>query len=1532
MRKFSLKTLSTTLVAILALTLALTCVFAVEGSVAQADDALYVVDGVKTGEISVGHISDIHYFPLDYCYQDVNASDFKDSDYYHSTTGDTKLVMESGNILYANIMRMLDMAEEGTLPLYIFATGDLTKNGERVAHRDVANSLRWLQNSVRALGGKYANFQIFATVGNHDLYNASGALYDKTTGEGWTAEGTTTAQWALMYNGLGYPAFDEATLTEVYEEDYWSSEFTSGYVATTISNNLTITYLNENLQAINLCQRDDVPLGKWDIITAYSSIGDDVNQLSFVADVKDQEASFIVADTTVREKTTSFVPVKVNQIEYDILTNFGENFDDYEFHLTQGDSLKFNSKKATVDEVNEAFETGKAVYRSAGYSHLTGGKITPALFDFIQSLIADDTSERTYVAVFHQNLLPHFEVEDDILKDFILYNWEYTAKVFAELGIRYSLTGHQHCSDVMHYTDAEGRTVYDMQTGSFVSLDSPFRTLTIERLKVDGKLVESANTSLYLLDHNNITPLKGTPSENVFTTAEWNESAYQSAMTAYNNGTATWDSVLAANPNYYTYTIKHDDFDKLSYNAYAFQEIYSQLVQRVLGHFLREDSLRGTVDGFIEGFLGPDSGSLKISFLNLDPFKPTLYKMASYLIDKVWTGLYDDNDGNGYGDYEYNGTNYDNVIDWVTAVAQQLLDIDFGSEELGKLTLEEMAIYVFTSAASGNEIFSNLELPEGVYGTDSPLFVANSPYDDAYRLRFQAAMKDLSAQGDSGLLVERLLSTLLNPLFYEEDSLLKQLLGYKFDFTDPACGFSDEDITQYNKLMQTLSIVGVSAPVDNFVLADVVNGALPYVGGLLEGLLGFGLNIPSDGSFDIINFVNGFLADYLVDSFNVGIGGIAKYIVVSYGSDDTPDLADITDPSKPLALQQGNKTVYVDHGDDLSVVSYLKGASSDNNPATATNGRLPGSLTANFDTVDGENTFVFSYYTAEEIFAKVEYRAVGTEEWTTVSGEHWNIFNETERASYYNNENNLYATVTSASSTGTVTVETETKPQYIPLIDLGLLCITHGATYYENEDGEEVYLTAADRFSVLDNSVFLWNKHTVTIADLPADTEFEYRIYGEYYTTDGQLHTSYAWTDEEGNPKTFTFKTAKADGDFEFLAVADPQGMIQNMYNETKEVFDAINSSPITKDYDFILTAGDMVDAGKNFYQWQYVLNTMVDTFANTSLFWAPGNHEGGTFAMDKFFNYTQPDSVEHNNYGEALQEYYSFEYGSGLFLVLDTNDATNKGLGKKQYNWLVDKLENNTKDFVFVLMHKSLFSTGAHANDPEVCGMREQLVPLFDEYGVDMVFGGHDHVYAETLPVGESGTIYVTLGTIGTKFYEYTNDNEEVSEQLDYDKTFEHTLDDQTFGYVKVVDGVLTYNGYTLSALKALDSFNNAVAEGKKATTSFGGGKILESELFSSIELPETYTYVFVVDGKEYSADNLKLGGAKADVDVYFADAHGNKWFAGTITVEKTNFALAIALIVVGGVVLVSVAVTTPLLMKKKKQKSIANAGDSNQ
>lgn len=96
-----------------------------------------------------------------------------------------------------------------------------------------------MQNTIRALGGKYANFQVFATPGNHDLYNTSGALYSKENGSKRVSDALCTMQFALVFAGLGYPDANiggeggAIDLTDYLPENYWFGKYTTTYIPST---------------------------------------------------------------------------------------------------------------------------------------------------------------------------------------------------------------------------------------------------------------------------------------------------------------------------------------------------------------------------------------------------------------------------------------------------------------------------------------------------------------------------------------------------------------------------------------------------------------------------------------------------------------------------------------------------------------------------------------------------------------------------------------------------------------------------------------------------------------------------------------------------------------------------------------------------------------------------------------------------------------------------------------------------------------------------------------------------------------------------------------------------------------------------------------------------------------------------------------------------------------------------------------------------------------------------------------------------
>ncbi|GEM_PF-843723 len=1458
------------LVIVLAILLASVMSFSIiDGvSAAEATQKTIVADGEQ---LTIGQFSDIHYFPIDYCYHDVTNPNYVTSDFYNSMTGDTKLVLESGMILAKQVKKFIEQAKNHTAPHYVFATGDLSKNGEHTALVDVANSLRYMQNEVRQIEG-YENFQVFTTPGNHDLYNASGALYSQTDGSGRVSDGVSAAQFALIFAGLGYPDANlmgeggAICLTDIFPENYWSGTFTSGYHASTNASNLNIHYYNDYLEKI---AHDDT-IEDSERVELYYQIGDSNNVLSFSVEILDENQdstsySFIVADASDRVEEEIGSYARVSESEYEYLKAHCPDtkyFIEVDGHLEEGGYIDTENEYSSGSDVEGAFLLGDQVYRATGQNHLCGGRLTEGVLNWMEKFCGEQNAstpslgEETIVAAFHQNALPHWEQEDEILKDFTLYNWEYTSKRILNMGIHYVMTGHMHASDAMSYTDEQGRTLYDFQTGSCVSYDSPRRDLTITRYNCDGKLGDSCVSSIQRLD-NEATPLKEVPSYNVFTDTKFDSVSftekYQEYLQAKENGASDdviaqkWQETVDTNPNFLAYMIQyHNGIGTLSYNDYINHEIYSQLLDRLVSHFLNQDtidSLTGKVTGFVDDFADGTGAINKIvlGFLFPEIEQPEqadgTKKLVRYILDTVVGG-------NDLGlTYEHNGKTYDTALGLVNDVVGEILAWTFGDESIvseknaankGKMSVQDIAAFILTAHTAGVEISLNetydtidANFTEQAYG-ENETYRFKHPTDKTYRKRMLAAVKDMQAQLQSGEFVERLLNALLDPIFVEDGSLLKSILGYHFDF-EKAIDAHYLTEEQFNSLKKGLSSIGENMPdilnlasaflekygitveipesfsldANDFCLLDIVNDLLPTIKGVVAKLLGFSLDGP-----DVISIVNNFLDSYMVDSFYIGLGGIAEDIVVAFATDVYPDLANFTNPTQPTLFQPYDGYEYA--GTQLSYLSsinYVSRVGAVFNAATQENGRVPSRVTGNFDTTNSTTAYTVKFYTGEDVYGTFRLLDKDGNVIGTVSTE------KAKALAAYKENKTDYLDITASATFDGITVEmlTQTKPQYIPLIDLGLLCLTHGEIMDDN-DTPYVY---GDRDKASSNSVIYWNVHTVTITGLKADTTYYYDIAGNYCVDDAPHYfslTDYIGT--KGYDKNYlTFTTAKdVDTDkFEFLTIADIQGMIQGMYDDSHQAVDALLSDERTNAFDFILNAGDMCDNGKNFNQWGMALNTYQDLNLNTSTFFTSGNHENNTGAMGRYFNYT---ALKDGEAQKIDSEYYSFDYANAHFTVLDTNDATTEGLGAEQLEWLTNDLKNTTQKWKFVLMHKSLYSAGSHATDGEVVAMRSQLSKLFAENGVNMVFAGHDHTYTTTVIVDKdgnavvdeksengvrytgNGVVYITLGTLGTKYYTY-KENDTTTSKFDKDNSILETLDSQTFGKVIVDGDVITFTGY---------------------------------------------------------------------------------------------------------------------------------------
>jgi Calcineurin-like phosphoesterase len=81
-----------------------------------------------------------------------------------------------------------------------------------------------------------------------------------------------------------------------------------------------------------------------------------------------------------------------------------------------------------------------------------------------------------------------------------------------------------------------------------------------------------------------------------------------------------------------------------------------------------------------------------------------------------------------------------------------------------------------------------------------------------------------------------------------------------------------------------------------------------------------------------------------------------------------------------------------------------------------------------------------------------------------------------------------------------------------------------------------------------------------------------------------------------------------------------------------------------------------------------------------------------------------------------------------------------------KQLAWLEKELQSSGEDWKIPYFHHPLYSSGEkHGSD---LSLRKTLEPLFLEYGVSVVFTGHDHFYERIKP--QKGIIHFVVGSGG--------------------------------------------------------------------------------------------------------------------------------------------------------------------------------------
>lgn len=305
--------------------------------------------------------------------------------------------------------------------------------------------------------------------------------------------------------------------------------------------------------------------------------------------------------------------------------------------------------------------------------------------------------------------------------------------------------------------------------------------------------------------------------------------------------------------------------------------------------------------------------------------------------------------------------------------------------------------------------------------------------------------------------------------------------------------------------------------------------------------------------------------------------------------------------------------------------------------------------------------------------------------------------------------------------------------------------------------------------------------HSVVFTGLTPATEYAYRV--------GSDANASEW---------FTFRTAEeTTAPFNFLWLGDSQGPI-SLY--ARVIRQAYRKTP---DASFMIFSGDLVDGGSStklhddeWGDWHQAAGFIVSGLPVAA---TPGNHEfydprvRGKLNLNRYW---RPGFTLPENGPAGLEETaYSFDYQGVRFILVNSDEMVrNEAFALSETRWVEGLLKNNPCRWTVMAFHHPLFSTAANRDNNTV---RENLKPLIDKYGVDLVLTGHDHTYARgsAMPDGTerkgnaAGTVYV-VSVSGPK--QYKQDAKQW-----WDKAYTKT---QLWQSVSIDGNKLTFTAYDAS------------------------------------------------------------------------------------------------------------------------------------
>lgn len=248
-------------------------------------------------------------------------------------------------------------------------------------------------------------------------------------------------------------------------------------------------------------------------------------------------------------------------------------------------------------------------------------------------------------------------------------------------------------------------------------------------------------------------------------------------------------------------------------------------------------------------------------------------------------------------------------------------------------------------------------------------------------------------------------------------------------------------------------------------------------------------------------------------------------------------------------------------------------------------------------------------------------------------------------------------------------------------------------------------------------------QHQLQIAGLKPDTHYRYRVDASSLSIDNQDRS---------------FRTLSSDNNrTQRLWIIGDSGKAGTHQDKVfKSMLEYLGKTPL----DLWILLGD--NAYRSGTQKQYNTNlfTPYETLLKTHVPWAViGNHDARRWAFYEIFDF--PTKGESGGIPSRTEQFYAIDQGNLHIVMIDT-ETTDLGKDGALAKWLEKDLAAHTKMWTMVAMHHPPYTHGGHNSDNphdshyklsaqgRLFLVRENIIPIMEKYDVDLVYGGHSHVY----------------------------------------------------------------------------------------------------------------------------------------------------------------------------------------------------------